>query len=153
MFLNGGFVINLFKGMGLSTATPFTKLTGSTLTYKELEVTQAMLDANNGVVVVPSVSNRDIEFKKPGLKQFDQHIEALSTTFQQQLDSAAVVFENDWANVGAAVAPVVNAPAAPAVTIPEPSHEEPAVVNAEVDLDGEAGEVKAAGAETFNTQD
>lgn len=113
MWLNVGFIKNLFTNKGLSTKTSFQMLCGSTLQYFEGAITNEQLATAGGTILAtnPLPGGEPIPFKKPGLKQTGHTLIAMSDKLENAIFGSGVVFADDWANIGATPA----APARPAM--------------------------------------
>ena len=65
---------NCLIGNGLNPDIPVMAFNGGTIRYKELEITQAMLDAGNGEVK-HTVNGREVTYKKPGVNNIELDID------------------------------------------------------------------------------
>ncbi len=99
LWVNAGFIRQIFTNLGLSTQTTFQKLLGTTISYQECNVTPEMIAENNGTVIIESpVQKREITFQKPGLKQVDVLVVEYGMTLRNSIDNAGLVFDNSWAD-------------------------------------------------------
>lgn len=138
MWLDLIFVQGIFQSMGISTKTPFVLLNGSVVEYEEIAITQEMLDANNGEVVVTDRNGREIIFRKANsAKQYAQSLKSLSTGLQQKIDAVGVTFEDDWA---APAKPLATTPAPTKIATPAPAAEIPPATTEEGDGSPAGGE-------------
>lgn len=120
VWLQPGFIKQIYTGIGLSTDTPFQQLKGSMLSYYELEVTDEMLAAGNGTYKVEGpVTKREIVFTTSGKKQIDFQLENMSEALTKAIFSIGVVADTSWAST------VQSVPQAQTTQQPVP---EPAVV-------------------------
>lgn len=142
MWLSTGFVRNFYTNKGLDTRTSFQMLLGSTLTWHELEVTEAMLVAGNGKHIVPNpLGGADIVFEKIGFKQYGHSMGRLSDKLEDAIFNSGVVFDGGWAGTAT---PAVMATTRPAIAtapingdLPSPT-DAPTVDNVVNTLDAEA---------------
>lgn len=138
MWLNAGFIKQIYSNLGLSTKTSFQLLKGCTLQFFKLEVTDEMLAANGGEYKIKSNigNNREITFTSKGMKFFDHSVLSNSAMLDNAIAASGVTFDDSWAGPAiatTAAAPAANIPAVPAATVTEDDGGD------HVDLDDAAG--------------
>lgn len=148
MWLNAGFIKNIYSSLGLSTKTSFQLLKGCTIRFYKLEVTDEMLAAGGGKHSITSNigNNRPIEFKTKGVKFFDHSVLSNSAALDNAIMSSGVVLDDSWAGDAKPAA----TPSTPAINVPKAEITEEAGDDGgdHVNLDEAAGaEVPPANAE------
>lgn len=139
-----GVIRNIFTSMGFDPkGTPFQKLVGSTLNYLEYTTTPEELAAANGQLTITTPNKREFVVTTAGVRYTDYALADLADSIKQQINAAAIVFSNGWAddsapasvaNVTEVATPSNAAPMASEATITDEEHEEEEVVLAEDDI-------------------
>lgn len=73
---------NVLVGAGLNADIPVMSFVGCTWSYDEFEITQAMLDENNGEIKL-MIAGREVSYKKPGINRVNLDVDFSSVNITE----------------------------------------------------------------------